>query len=168
MTLSVKMSLFFRNQFGSWASIRSKIRYLYFLKGTVVGWSNLSKILPINYGLLSFQCSIPGSRNLERIRWFWKQFNDWKIERIKTKVSGNLEFFFSVAILPVWNALIRDCVSWTRAWTWAVLVSATILVSLVNYYILFHLWWTALVSISPDQNNWSISFMFVRFAVQPW
>ena len=140
-------------------------------KGTVVGWSNLSKILPINYGLLSFQCSIPGSRNLEGIRWFWKQFNDRKIERIKTKVSGNLEFFFSVAILPVWNALIKDCVSWTWAWTracsWAVLVSATILVSLVNFYILFYLWGAALVSISPDQNNWSISFMFVRFAVQP-
>ena len=144
-----------------------------FSKGTVVGWSNLSKILPINYGLLSFQCSIPGSRNLEGIRWLWKQFIDRKIERIKTKVSGNLEFFFSVAILPVWNALIKDCVSWTWAWAWtracsfAVLVSATILVSLFNLYILFYLWWAALVTISPDQNNWSISFMFVRFAVQP-
>ena len=141
-------------------------------KGTLVGWSNLSKILPMNYGLLSFQGSIPGSRNLEGIRWFWKQFNDRKIERIKTKVSGNLEFFFSVAILPVWNALIKDCVSWTWAWTracsWAVLVSATILVSLSNFYILFYLWGAALVSISPDQNNWSISFMFVHFVVQPW
>ena len=142
-----------------------------FSKGTVVGWSNLSKILPMNYDLLSFQCSIPGSRNLEGIRWFWKQLNDRKIERIRTKVSGNLEFFFSVAILPVWNALVKYCLSWTWAWTracsWAVLVSTTILVSLFNFHILIYLWGAALVTISPDQDNWSISFMFVCFAVQP-
>ena len=83
-----------------------------------------------------------------------------KLKKIKTEVSGNLDFFFSMAILPVWNALVKDKVSWTWAWTracsWAVLVSATILVSLFNFYILIYLWGAALVSISPDQNNWSI------------